>query len=86
MDPAEAALRAEALDVRAWSNGPGAVYGEHAHDFRKVLVCVRGSIDFRLGDGQVIRLVAGERMVLEPRTRHSAVVGPNGCACLEGKL
>jgi len=86
MHAAEEALRNEARDVYGWSNGPGDIYGEHEHDFRKVLVCVRGSIDFHLATGGVIRLGAGERMVLEPHTRHSAVVGPEGCECVEGKL
>ena len=83
---AEAALRAEARDVHGWSNAPGDVYGEHAHPFTKVLVCVRGSIEFRLGDGRAMRLRPGDRMVLPPGTVHSAVVGPDGCACVEGKL
>lgn len=86
MQRAEAELRAEARDVYGWSNGPGDVYGEHEHDFRKVLVCVRGSIAFQLSGGEVIHLGVGDRMVLEPRTRHMAVVGPEGCACVEGKL
>jgi hypothetical protein len=28
----------------------------------------------------------GDRLVLPPQTRHSAVVGPEGCTCVEGKL
>jgi hypothetical protein len=28
----------------------------------------------------------GDRLVLPPRTRHSARVGPTGCTCVEGKL
>jgi quercetin dioxygenase-like cupin family protein len=83
---AEAALREEARDVYGWANGPGDTYAEHSHTYRKVLVCVSGSIDFHLADGKVVRLAAGDRMVLEPGTRHSATVGPDGCACVEGKL
>lgn len=79
------ALGGQAQDVYGWSNGPHDVYAEHAHPYRKVLVCVSGSIEFRLPD-RVIRLGPGDRMVLEPGTRHSAVVGPEGCECVEGKL
>jgi quercetin dioxygenase-like cupin family protein len=81
-----ARVRAEARDVYSWSNGPGDRYGEHAHDYTKLLYCTDGSIEFRLGDGTTIDLVAGERMVLPAGTRHSAMVGPDGCTCVEGKL
>jgi hypothetical protein len=33
-----------------------------------------------------VAMRAGDRLVLPPRTRHSALVGPEGCACVEGKL
>jgi len=68
-----------------WSNGPHDTYGEHAHSYRKLLVCVSGSIEFRLADGETIRLGPGDRMELDAGTRHSAVVGPHGCTCVEGK-
>ena len=82
---AEAALRDQARDVYAWSNGPHDTYGEHAHAYRKVLVCVSGSIEFRLAGGRTIRLGPGDRMELDAGTRHAAVVGPEGCTCVEGK-
>lgn len=82
----EERLRREARDVYGWSNGPGDRYGEHAHTYNKLLYCTRGSIDFVLGDGRTVALRAGDRLVLPAGTRHSAVVGPEGCACVEGKL
>ncbi|TMC69535.1 MAG: cupin domain-containing protein [Chloroflexi bacterium] len=87
-DPAtiEAMLRREARDVYGWSNAPGDRYGEHDHEYTKVLYCTRGSIDFVLADGNRIAMSPGDRLVLPPRTRHSAIVGPEGCACIEGKL
>jgi quercetin dioxygenase-like cupin family protein len=45
-----------------------------------------GSIEFQLTGAKTIRLVAGDRMVLPTGTRHAAVVGPDGCTCVEGKL
>jgi quercetin dioxygenase-like cupin family protein len=72
--------------VYGWSNGPGDRYAEHAHGYTKLLYCTRGSIDFVLADGRTIALRAGDRMVLPAGTRHSAVVGPAGCACVEGKI
>ena len=82
----ETALRREARDVYAWSNGPGDRYDEHEHPYAKLLYCTRGSIDFILADGRRLALRPGDRLVLPPRTRHSAVVGPEGCACVEGRL
>lgn len=81
-----ARARAEARDVYSWSNGAGDRYGEHEHAYIKLLYCTEGSIEFRLGGGKTIALRAGDRMVLPAGTRHSAVVGPDGCTCVEGKL
>jgi quercetin dioxygenase-like cupin family protein len=82
----EAELRGEARDVYGWSNAPGDRYGAHEHGYTKLLYCTRGSIDFILADGGRVPMRPGDRLVLPPRTRHSAVVGPEGCACVEGKL
>jgi quercetin dioxygenase-like cupin family protein len=82
----EETLRREARDVYGWSNAPHDRYGEHEHSYAKLLYCTRGSIDFVLSDARRITLRPGDRLVLPPHTRHSAVVGPEGCACMEGKL
>ena len=81
----QAAEGGEASWVR-WSNGPHETYAEHAHAYRKVVVCVSGSIEFHLTGRETIRLAPGERMELAPGTRHSAVVGPSGCECVEGRV
>jgi quercetin dioxygenase-like cupin family protein len=79
-------LRAEATGCYSWSNRPGDRYGAHSHGYEKVLYCVDGSITFLLEEeGKRLELKAGERMVLPAGTRHSAVVGPAGCTCIEGK-
>ncbi|HXD81970.1 MAG TPA: cupin domain-containing protein [Candidatus Acidoferrum sp.] len=82
-----ARLRAEATDCYSWSNGPGDRYAPHSHSYEKVLYCVDGSITFILEaeDGKRIELRTGDRMVLPTGTIHSAVVGPAGCTCIEGK-
>jgi quercetin dioxygenase-like cupin family protein len=77
-------LRKEADGCHSWSNGPGDVYAAHVHSYEKVLYCVAGSITFKLQDRE-IRLGPGDRMVLPAGTVHSAVVGPDGCTCIEGR-
>lgn len=79
-------VRREARDAYEWSNGPGDRYSEHEHAYTKLLYCSEGSIDFTTGDGETISLRPGDRMVLPAGTRHSAVVGPHGVSCVEGKL
>lgn len=82
---AEARLRALGVEPQAWSNGPGARYAAHEHAFAKLLVCAEGSITFLVGDEQLPAVLeAGMGFVLPAGTRHSAVVGPEGCICLEG--
>jgi len=82
----ERQLRGEARDVYGWSNGPGDRYAQHAHTYHKLLYCTRGSIDFILGDGRTLTLGPGDRMLLPAGTSHAALVGPEGCACVEGKV
>ena len=86
MGAIDARVRREAREVYGWSNGPRDRYAEHVHTYTKLLYCTRGSIDFVLGDGRTLSLQPGDRLVLPAGTAHSAVVGPEGCACIEGKL
>jgi quercetin dioxygenase-like cupin family protein len=80
-------LRGEATGCYSWSNEPRERYAAHGHSYEKVLYCVGGSITFVLEaeGGKQIELRAGDRIVLPAGTIHSAVVGPAGCRCIEGK-
>jgi quercetin dioxygenase-like cupin family protein len=79
-------LRGEATGCYSWSNGPRDRYAPHSHAYEKVLYCVAGSITFVLeGEGRELLLKAGDRMVLPAGTVHSALVGPDGCVCIEGQ-
>jgi quercetin dioxygenase-like cupin family protein len=83
----EARLRAEGLRPAAWGNAPGDRYGEHVHDYDKVLVATAGSITFHLtGSGQDVVLGRGERLDLPAGTHHAATVGAAGVSCLEAHL
>lgn len=82
---AEERLRAAGVDAYAWGNAPGDVYAAHAHGYEKLLMCAEGSITFLVGDDEApVTLRAGQGFILPPGTRHAAVVGPEGCTCLEG--
>ena len=78
----EARFREESLDPHAWGNGPGDRYGWHEHPYHKVLYCLTGSIDFHTPEGD-FSLGAGDRLDIEPGTRHAATVGPAGVQCME---
>ncbi len=81
-----AELRTEATDCYSWSNGPNDRYASHSHPFEKVLYCADGSITFVLEqEGRRLELKSGDRMVLPVGTVHSAIVGPHGCTCIEGR-
>lgn len=78
-------LRAAGVEPWAWSNAPGDRYGAHEHATTKLLICAEGAITFFVGpDAEAVELRAGDGFVLPAATRHAAVVGPEGCTCLEG--
>jgi len=85
VEAAHARLRDAGVEAHAWSNGPGDRYAAHEHRTTKLLICAEGSITFLIGPGeQPVMLAAGDGFVLPAGTRHAAVVGPEGCTCLEG--
>jgi len=80
-----ASLERETEGAYSWSNGPGDRYAAHAHHYDKVLYCVEGSITFVLeAEGRSVQLRAGDRLDLPAGIVHAAVVGPDGCVCIEG--
>ena len=88
MPPAESQLHdqlvQEGLRPSRWANMAHFVYGVHDHPYGKVLVVVSGSITLTMNGGtRVVRMQPGDRLALDPRTPHSAVVGPDGVVCLE---
>jgi quercetin dioxygenase-like cupin family protein len=81
-----ARMHSEGLRPSAWSNGPGDRYSVHQHTYHKVLYCVSGSIRFTLREDSAaagVDLTPGDRMELPAGTLHGAIVGPQGCHCIE---
>jgi quercetin dioxygenase-like cupin family protein len=81
-DELEDLLRAQGLEPRWWSNGPGDEYGWHTHEYHKVLYCAAGSTVFHTRHGDVV-LAPGDRLDIQPGTEHAATVGPEGVTCVE---
>jgi quercetin dioxygenase-like cupin family protein len=71
--------------VQEWGNGPGERYGEHAHDYDKVLLVAAGSITFLVAE-EAIELRAGDRLDVPAGSAHAALVGASGVRCLEAHL
>jgi quercetin dioxygenase-like cupin family protein len=78
---------ASGCDYYTWGNAPGDTYAVHAHDYRKQLICLAGSITFTLpATGEQIELHPGDELDLPPSTPHGAVVGSHGVRCAEAHL
>ena len=85
IDAARERLRAAGVEPSTWSNAPGDRYAQHHHRTTKLLICAEGSIIFLVGPGAVpVELAAGHGLVLPAGTSHAAIVGPDGCTCVEG--
>ncbi|MBA2264841.1 MAG: cupin [Chloroflexi bacterium] len=85
IDASRERLRAAGVEPHAWSNAAGDPYAAHQHVTTKLLICAAGSITFFVGpDEQPVELMAGDGFVLPAGTWHAALVGPEGCTCLEG--
>lgn len=83
----EGRLRAEGLEPSRWTNGTGDRYDTHEHAYDKVIVVERGAIRFGLpSSADAVDLATGDRLELPAGTRHDAIVGPDGVACLEAHL
>ena len=80
-------LRATGRNYSTWGNGPGDSYAVHAHNYRKHLVCLSGSICFTLPQTtETVELEAGDTLDLPAGVAHSADVGKRGVQCAETHL
>ena len=70
--------------VYEWQDKPGTVYEEHEYQGKTTLWLTDGSIEINV-EGESITLKAGDRYDIPPRTKHSAVVSPNGWIAIVGE-
>ena len=75
-------FEAEGLRPSAWANASRVRYARHAHEYDKLLACLRGSIQF-ITELETVDLGPGDRVILDAGTAHSAIVGPDGVECWE---
>jgi quercetin dioxygenase-like cupin family protein len=74
----------EGLSPYTWSNAPGDYYPAHTHSYNKVLIVVRGSINWVFPElDQEIEAFPGDRINLPGGVLHAAKVGEMGVTCLE---
>lgn len=75
---------ADGLSPHNWCNSPNYEYPVHRHPYTKVLYCLKGTIDFQIHpDGKIFDLNPGDKLVVDAKAGHSAVVGPFGVTCIE---
>jgi len=75
---------ARGISASRWTNAAGSTYDVHAHDYRKTLFCVGGSITFFLPNSKLeISLAPGDRLILPAGALHGATVGTDGVTCIE---
>lgn len=57
---------------------PGFVYHPHQHKETKYLVCLEGSMQVTF-NGKTYDFLPGDKLIIEGNTKHSAIVGKDGC-------
>ena len=72
-------IRAEGFDPVRIVDPAGYVYPEHDHPATKLLAILAGEISVTV-EGATYRCGPGDRIAIPGNVRHSAVVGPTGCA------
>jgi quercetin dioxygenase-like cupin family protein len=70
--------------VYEWQDPAGTVYEEHEHQGKTTVWLTDGSITFDI-NGEKKELKAGDRFDVPPKTKHTAVVGPEGWIVIVGE-
>ena len=70
--------------VYEWKDPPGTEYDDHEHQGQVTVCLTDGSITFDF-DGEKKSFKAGDRFDVPPKTKHSAVVGPDGWIVIVGE-
>ncbi len=71
--------------VYEWHDTPGKVYPLHEHQNKVAIIVVHGEVAFDFGgEKKVVR--KGERFDVPPKTKHTAVVGKDGCDFIVGEV
>ncbi|MDP3696444.1 MAG: cupin domain-containing protein [Candidatus Taylorbacteria bacterium] len=77
-------LKSEGIrDIKVWSEGPGAQFGEHTHLEQTVHVILEGEFILLEKDGDKT-YKTGERFEVPAGTTHNAKCGAQGCKFIVG--
>lgn len=71
-------VKREGFDPIIFSNEPSFVYSPHEHPETKLLVFLEGSMEVRVGE-KTYHCKRGDKLIIPGNTKHSAIVGPEGC-------
>src|SRR5258706_12075263 len=71
-------MREEGFSPTSISDKPHFIYHPHLHKETKYLVCLEGSMKVTV-KGKIYDFEPGDKLIINGNTKHSAVVGKNGC-------
>jgi quercetin dioxygenase-like cupin family protein len=69
--------------VYEWTDAPGTIYEDHAHQGKVSFYVTKGSVTFSGGVTQTV--FTGERIDVPVGVRHTAIVGSEGCEYVVGQ-
>ena len=75
-------IHGEQLTLAIVELDPGAVVGEHSHDHEQLGIVLRGSLRFRVGEGER-ELGPGGTWSISSDVPHSATAGPDGASVID---
>ena len=71
-------MQDEGFSPHVITNHPGYIYQTHQHAETKYLVCLEGSMEVTV-NGKTYDFEPGDKLIVEGNTKHSALVGKDGC-------
>ena len=70
--------------IEEYDDTAGEAFSEHDHPGDQRMIVVRGSMIVEIGGAQNA-LKVGDELDIPARTKHSAIIGPEGCIYIVGE-
>lgn len=74
-------MQEEGFSPKVITDKPNFIYEQHQHPETKYLVCLEGSMKVTV-NGKTYDFKPGDKLMIPGNTKHSGVVGKNGCSFL----